>query len=36
VVEHRRDGHRTPNGTEQAFTWVGMVWRPKFQPRPRG
>jgi hypothetical protein len=34
VVEHRRDGHRTPNGTEQPFTWVGMVWRPKFQPRP--
>jgi hypothetical protein len=36
VVEHRRDAHRTPNGSEQPFTWVGMVWRPKFQPPPRG
>jgi cyclopropane fatty-acyl-phospholipid synthase-like methyltransferase len=28
VVEQRREEHQTPNGTEQPFTWVGMVWHP--------
>lgn len=36
VVERRREEHRTPNGTEQPFTWVGMIWHPKVQSRPRG
>jgi SAM-dependent methyltransferase len=31
VVEHRRDEHHTPGGTEQPFTWVGMVWRPELR-----
>ncbi len=29
LVEHRRDEHHTPGGTEQPFTWVGMVRRPR-------